>query len=106
MIQASITRNAGHIVSFVVRNHGESYVCAAVSMLVINTINSIEALTKADFTCDTDEANGRIAFTLITPRGTTDGHDAGILLNAMLLGLESVVAEHPTVLTISTEERE
>ena len=80
--------------------------CAAVSMLVINTINSIEALTDADFTCDTDEANGRISFTLITPRGVSDGRDAGILLDAMLMGLESVAAEHPTVLTISTEERE
>lgn len=101
MIQASISRDEqGLPFSFVVHNHGESYVCAAVSMLVINTVNSIKALTEATFSCDYNEAAASIALHLQTPRTTPEGHDAGLLLDAMVLGLESVAAQHPADLTL------
>lgn len=101
MITASITRaSSGQVFSFKVSNHGESYVCAAVSMLVINTINGIEALTEADFSYDCDEKKGSITFSLLTPRGEPSGRDAGILLDAMVLGLQSAAAAHPEDLTI------
>ena len=106
MIQASIYRNkAGQCTSFTVANHGESYVCAAVSMLVINTINSIEAFTDTAFSCDMDEEDVRITFT-ISPSQPA-GHDAELLLKAMLLGLTSVAEQHPNELTLNEfEERE
>ena len=53
MILAGVTKDAdGKITAFTVQNHGESYVCSAVSMLVLNTVNSIEALTGQQFDCD------------------------------------------------------
>ena len=43
MILAEIFRDeSGGITGFTVQNHGESIVCAAVSMLVLNTVNSLD----------------------------------------------------------------
>ena len=107
MIQAIVHRNAaGQIDSFKVANHGESYVCAAVSMLVINTINSIEALTDAQFVCNTNEEEGQIDFSLTTPRSEPAGQSAGILIDAMALGLEDVAAEYPNELTMTQYNKE
>jgi len=92
VILAEITRdNSGSIESFTVKNHGDSYVCGAVSMLVLNTINSIEALTTQAFDCDYDESGGYICFSLKVPKD--DG--ANLLLNAMLLGLTHVQEQYP-----------
>ena len=91
MINAEIVRGAGgEVTSFTVKNHGDSIVCAAVSMLVLNTINSIEALTKQDFDCDYDEDGGYIHF---APKGPPDA-GAELLVKAMLLGLTSVQEEY------------
>ena len=95
MINAKIVRNAsGRIIAFTVENHGESIVCAAVSMLVLNTVNSIYKFTKDKFTCDYDEKEGGfITFSLTNPATQTDG--IIILLDAMHLGLTSAQAEYP-----------
>jgi hypothetical protein len=107
VISAQVTRNAaGQVIAFEVRNHGESHVCAAVSMLVINTVNGVEALTEAEFTCDCDEKNGGfIAFALVSPRDGQPGREAGLLLDAMALGLESAAAQHPNELTVDTNPK-
>ena len=92
MIVAEIGRDPkGKIIEFSVRNHGESYVCSAVSMLVLNTVNSIEKLTEQDFFCEFNENGGRVEFTLTSPQT----REAGILLDAMLLGLRSVQEQYP-----------
>jgi uncharacterized protein YsxB (DUF464 family) len=95
VINAQIRREGGEIAAFTVANHGASHVCAAVSMLVINTINAIEALTDADFTCNVDERQ-EIKFTLHggVPEGTR------ILLEAMAIGLRETAKEHPTELRL------
>ena len=41
---------------------GEDIVCAGISALVINTVNSIEAFTEDEFTIDVDESSARIHF--------------------------------------------
>ena len=41
---------------------GEDIVCAAISVLVINTMNSIEALTDTKASLDTDEEEGYIEY--------------------------------------------
>ena len=91
MIVAEIGREAGQFTAFTVKNHGDSYVCSAVSMLVLNTVNCIEALTEQAFDCDYDNDGGYIRFALTAPR--LDG--AGILLDAMLFGLKSVQEQYP-----------
>jgi len=101
MIKAEVARNtAGQVVAFSVKNHGASHVCAAVSLLVINTVNSIEALTQAVFSCDHNPAGGFIAFALQTPREALQGRTAGLLLDAMHLGLVSVQEQYPKQLVV------
>ncbi|MCL2199877.1 MAG: ribosomal-processing cysteine protease Prp [Defluviitaleaceae bacterium] len=99
MIDIKIIRGThGKIISFTVANHGDSIVCAAVSMLVLNTVNSIEKLTRDNFTCDYNENGGYLTFSLTNPNTTTEG--INILLEAMSLGLTSAKAEYPTEIEI------
>jgi len=99
VINAKIVRDSGgKIIGFTVENHGESIVCAAVSMLVLNTVNSIEMLTEDNFSCDYNENGGFLTFSLTDPSNRTDG--IGILLDAMFLGLSSAQAEYPKEIEI------
>ena len=61
---------------------GQDIVCAAVSMLVINTINSIEMLAKDKFVLDAEES-GYIDYRI---EGDPT-KEAALLLNSMILGL-------------------
>ena len=65
---------------------GEDIVCAGISTLVINTINSIEALTTTQILADADAESGTIHVNL--PSGC-DEH-AKLLVDAMILGLQGI----------------
>jgi len=65
---------------------GQDIVCAAVSMLVINTINSIERLTDDETSVVQDEDAARIRFRF----ANFAGHDAHLLVHSMILGLEDI----------------
>jgi len=67
-------------------NAGEDVVCAGVSALVINTINSISTFTGEGFTLDTEEKSGMIIFRLEKP----SEHDSYLLLQSMVLGLQGI----------------
>ena len=43
------------ICGFELKNHTKNYVCAAISILALNTVNSVEAFTGLDFSCESDE---------------------------------------------------
>ena len=93
MINVSVTRGRqGGVGRLKVHNHGDPIVCAAVSMLVINTVNSIEALTDEKFTCDYAQEGG---FLEISFPGETLGHDARLLTDSLMLGLKSISEEYP-----------
>ena len=65
---------------------GEDIVCAAVSALVVNAINSIETFTEDHFTVDTDAESARIRFSVEgKPSRETD-----LLLKSLSLGLEGI----------------
>ena len=66
---------------------GSDIVCAAVSVLVLNTMNSIERFTDEKFGYDTEEEAGRIVFVL----GDTPGSDAELLISSMVLGLQGII---------------
>ena len=57
-----------------------------VSALVINTINSIERFTDDETSCISDEETGRIEFRF----SRIPSHDASLLLDSMVLGLEQI----------------
>ncbi len=93
MTKITIYRNQNHDVErFICTGHagyadkGYDIVCASISVLVINTINSIEAFTSTAFLCETDEENGDIDF-----RFTEDiNPDAALLVESMILGLKEI----------------
>jgi uncharacterized protein YsxB (DUF464 family) len=95
-VRASTSADGG-ITSFTVENHGRSDVCAAVSLLVLNTVNSIEALTDENFKCDYKEEGGYISFAVTNAPA---GRDCTLLLKAMMLGLNGVKEEYPSEIEI------
>lgn len=65
---------------------GEDIVCAGISALVINTINSLGMYTAEKFSTDSDDEAGRITIRFDTPAG----HDADLLMNSLVLGLQGI----------------
>ena len=71
-------------------DHGEDIVCAAVSALVINTINSIEQFTSDVFEYDADEESGMIEFCITSPISD----ESKLLLNSLFLGLSGIQEDY------------
>lgn len=99
MISVSIRRKRGRIWAFTVTDHGKTDVCAAVSLLTLNTVNSIEALTGTHFTCEYDPEGGFLQFEIKEYNPKTD-----LLLEAMALGLESVKENYGNDIILTNEE--
>ena len=83
-------------------NPGQDIVCAAASILVINTINAIEEFTEDAFTCDCKD--GMIEsweFTSDVSAGTD------LLMDALMLGLRNIVKSYGTdyLQVADTEEK-
>ncbi len=66
--------------------YGEDILCSAISMLIINTINSIARFTEDKTSCVSNEDEGSIVYRFTA--GTS--HDAQLLVKSMILGLESL----------------
>ncbi|MBO5371769.1 MAG: ribosomal-processing cysteine protease Prp [Lachnospiraceae bacterium] len=65
---------------------GEDIICAGVSALVINTINSIDCYTDEKFSFDSDEETGKIIVKFKKPAG----HDADLFMKSLVLGLQGI----------------
>ncbi|MDD3415994.1 MAG: ribosomal-processing cysteine protease Prp [Lachnospiraceae bacterium] len=65
---------------------GSDIVCAAVSVLVINTINSIDTFLQEDIHVRMDQETGNIYCYF----GRIPSEGASLLLNSMILGLEDI----------------
>ena len=63
---------------------GQDIVCAAASVLIINTMNAIELYTEDAFSVFSDEETGMISWHL----EGNPSKEAGLLLNTMILGLK------------------
>lgn len=75
-------------------NHGQDIVCAGVSMIVINTINSIETFTNGQIVIENDEDLGLIKCLCLNVKNNEEPKDVILLLNSMVLGLESIQNEY------------
>lgn len=75
-------------------DHGQDIVCAAVSMLVINTINSIHSLTKEPIELDEDVSKGYINCTFPAMELNQGSKEALLLVNSMILGLKNLEKEY------------
>ncbi|HIV17209.1 MAG TPA: ribosomal-processing cysteine protease Prp [Candidatus Alectryocaccobium stercorigallinarum] len=82
----------GDIIGFRSEGHsgyadqGEDIVCAAISALVINTINSINELTEDEMDVDIDEDEGYIDASFFD----APGKEAQLLLKSLALGLTNM----------------
>lgn len=99
MIKAVVYRNKENcIYKFRLTGHagfaqeGSDIVCAAVSVLVLNTINAIEAFTEMDFSCDANETKGGFLEMELVQEQIS--HDASLLLETMAMGLRDVAREY------------
>ena len=97
----------GNYTGFEVSGHamfvdkGNDIVCAAVSMLAINTVNAIETfvLKEGQFTEIADPEDGLIRFEM-----KQTNHDTQLLVDAMLLGLREMEKQHPENIRLIARE--
>lgn len=107
LVTAKIVKNSSGYVGFSSEGHagydikGKDIVCSAISMLTINTANSIIALTDSKIDVSYDE--GFISWKF---KGTCDER-ATLLMDAMLMGLRSIEEDYDDkYLTVLIEEAE
>lgn len=71
--------------------YGNDIVCAAVSALVINTINSIEAFTEDFPLCAVQQEKDVLSFEITS---YPVSRDTELLLNSLVFGLTSIAEEY------------
>lgn len=70
--------------------HGKDIVCAAVSALVMNTMNSIHSFTSDVFDYNEHEKRGLVDFRIVSERSP----ESIVLLKSLILGLQSIQEEY------------
>jgi len=97
MIKVTIFKDNDNIITgFKILGHadyaekGSDIVCAAVSALVINTLNSMEHFTSDTFNVKQDEDKGLIEFHVVRPISG----NGNLLLSSLALGLQGIADEY------------
>ncbi len=103
-IEATIYKTNGKIYAFTVENHGSSFVCAAISMLVLNTINAIDEFIETDFSVDIDEKNAIIHFESNDIFKGVENKELEILLKTLELGFIDTANNYSDDLSLIIEE--
>lgn len=94
MIEIKIkkSKDKDEVIGFHMKGHagfsesGTDIVCAGVSALVINCINSIDVFTNAVFDLKDEEESGNIDFTVKSPIGDAER----LLFSSLILGLHEI----------------
>ena len=99
MIRVEVKQNDNdEIIGFHVEGHAEysepgtDIICASVSALVINCVNSVEHFTEVRFDLKTEE-DGMIDFTLVD---NPIPKDANLLLLSLFIGLKKIEENYGT----------
>lgn len=107
MVRVTITRKGTHTRSVHCSGHalfdreGRDIVCAGVSILVINTLNSIEKFTK-DSIQTTEKQEGGV-LNAEFPKDLS--HDSELLISSMEFGLQQIQASYGArYLSLTTQE--
>ena len=72
-------------------DYGQDIVCAAISILVINTVNSLEEIAKDPMQVETDEKKGSIRCTFLK-RPLKDA--SVVLMDSLILGLGQIESQY------------
>jgi len=95
MIEFIFYKNgSGRIIGFKCTNHGAEIVCAAVSALTMNAINSIETFGDCEFSVDFNEDGGFLEFMIATNEDNKIDPIALLFLDSLDLGICSIAAEY------------
>lgn len=82
-------------------DHGNDIICAAVSILALNTVNSIETFTEDFKNIDLEESSGKL--TLILKESISP--ESQLLLKSLKLGVTSIQKDYgKKYIHIKTEE--
>lgn len=110
MIKGTFKRNdSGQIVTFTLTGHAEAgpygsdIVCASVSALAISTINGIDALAGVAPKVEANESEGGyLKMDVVSGLTQEQTNIEQILLENLLLGLQSIEAENSEFIQINT----
>ncbi|MBR1736831.1 MAG: ribosomal-processing cysteine protease Prp [Firmicutes bacterium] len=97
-IKAKIFKKDGLIYGFDIKDHGDPIVCSGVSVLTMNTVNSLEALLGIVSDVKMDES-GEIYFTVSDYKNDK----AQLILRSLELGLRSIEEEYNEDIKVSEE---
>ena len=92
-------KESGELTGFRIEGHagyaeeGEDIVCAAISALAVNTVNSINELTGDTIDVDMDEEEGYMDASFF---GEQSGPEAQLLLKSLALGLQNLEEDEAT----------
>ena len=96
-VEVTIQRNAeGRYTGFYTYGHaffapsGKDIVCAAISVLIINTVNSIETFTDADAADSSNEEEGIVIFRM----GNPADEKGQLFMQSLILGLENIQSQY------------
>ncbi len=96
MMAIEIVKHNGQYRGFECHGHagyaeeGEDIVCSAISVLTINTINSIDHFLDDEISVTTDESKGEMqCYFMGQP-----SEEASLLMDSLVLGLESIVSQY------------
>ena len=100
MTDVTITRKNNHIVEVVASGHtgygeqGEDIVCAGISTLIQSSLLGLLQVAGINVKYTVNEQEGSLRFTL--PQNLTDSerHDADVILNTLLCGLQDFYTEY------------
>ena len=107
MISVTLYEKEGNLKGFQVRGHsgfarkGKDIICAAVSSLVITTVNALEKFTDDEKLIFVSE-DGAV---IIVKFRSFPGHDAKLLMNSMVMGLKEISEENGFVKISVKEEK-
>jgi len=96
MIKITVLKSSEKYVGFSSKGHagsadyGDDIVCAGVSALVLNTINSVDAFTEDAFEVNTKEETGEIDFRF----HTKPSEKSTLLMDSMILGLTGIIESY------------
>lgn len=94
MVRITFFNQNGNCVGFEAKGHagydveGKDIVCSAISVLVVNFINSIESFTKDGFDGAVEDKTGDVRFRFLDSDSIS--HDARLLMDSLILGIEGI----------------
>ena len=100
MTDVMITRKNNHIVTVAASGHtgygesGEDIVCAGISTLIQSALLGLLQVAQINVKYTVNEEQGSLRFTLPENLTEMERHDADVILNTMLCGLQDFYTEY------------